>query len=218
MRNKLIIASILSIGCIGEVHAATLSGNSTGSFVNPAPGTATVTGVGTNNFTWGSGTPSTLSFTPIAFSGDPNQVFSIGKLDFFNGIIAGGSEADSVDLSLNITFSGGPTINRIASFSLVNTTNTSDPIESADIVSLVSGGFTLSSFNVLEEVSAQADLLVKFTTSGNDLQIVGFGNPSGGGFVTGGTSVPEPFTIIGSLIGGTAALRMRKKLKSNHKV
>jgi hypothetical protein len=27
-------------------------------------------------------------------------------------------------------------------------------------------------------------------------------------------SVPEPFTIIGSLIGGTAALRMRKKLKS----
>jgi hypothetical protein len=29
------------------------------------------------------------------------------------------------------------------------------------------------------------------------------------------TSVPEPFTIIGTLIGGTAAVRMRKKLKSN---
>jgi hypothetical protein len=28
------------------------------------------------------------------------------------------------------------------------------------------------------------------------------------------TSVPEPFTIIGTLVGGTAALRMRKKLKS----
>jgi hypothetical protein len=27
-------------------------------------------------------------------------------------------------------------------------------------------------------------------------------------------SVPEPFTIIGTLIGGTAALRMRRKLKS----
>lgn len=27
-------------------------------------------------------------------------------------------------------------------------------------------------------------------------------------------SVPEPFTVIGSLVGGTAALRMRKKLKS----
>jgi hypothetical protein len=30
---------------------------------------------------------------------------------------------------------------------------------------------------------------------------------------TGTTSVPEPFTIIGTVIGGTAAVRMRKKLK-----
>jgi hypothetical protein len=29
------------------------------------------------------------------------------------------------------------------------------------------------------------------------------------------TAVPEPFTVIGTFIGGTAALRMRKKLKSN---
>jgi hypothetical protein len=28
------------------------------------------------------------------------------------------------------------------------------------------------------------------------------------------TAVPEPFTIIGTLIGGTAAIRMRKKLKA----
>jgi hypothetical protein len=28
-------------------------------------------------------------------------------------------------------------------------------------------------------------------------------------------AVPEPFTIIGTLVGGTAALRMRKKLKSS---
>jgi hypothetical protein len=27
------------------------------------------------------------------------------------------------------------------------------------------------------------------------------------------TSVPEPFTVIGTLVGGTAAIRMRKKLK-----
>jgi hypothetical protein len=31
------------------------------------------------------------------------------------------------------------------------------------------------------------------------------------------TAVPEPFTIIGTLVGGTAALRMRKKLKSTTK-
>jgi hypothetical protein len=32
------------------------------------------------------------------------------------------------------------------------------------------------------------------------------------------TAVPEPFTIVGTLIGGSAAMRMRKKLKSNTKV
>ena len=31
------------------------------------------------------------------------------------------------------------------------------------------------------------------------------------------TAVPEPFTIIGTLIGGTAAVRMRKKLKAGNK-
>ncbi len=42
-----------------------------------------------------------------------------------------------------------------------------------------------------------------------------------GGFIVNGTvgqasatDVPEPFTIVGTLIGGTAALRMRKKLKA----
>ena len=36
----------------------------------------------------------------------------------------------------------------------------------------------------------------------------------GGG---GGQEVPEPFTIIGTLIGGTAAFRMKKNLKSTNK-
>jgi hypothetical protein len=35
---------------------------------------------------------------------------------------------------------------------------------------------------------------------------------------SGATDVPEPFTVIGSIIGGTAAFRMRKKLKSDNKV
>jgi hypothetical protein len=34
------------------------------------------------------------------------------------------------------------------------------------------------------------------------------------GTAVGAQSVPEPFTIIGTLVGGTAALRMRKKLKA----
>jgi hypothetical protein len=39
----------------------------------------------------------------------------------------------------------------------------------------------------------------------------------GPGNVSASTSVPEPFTIIGTLVGGTAAMRMRKKLKSVNK-
>jgi hypothetical protein len=29
------------------------------------------------------------------------------------------------------------------------------------------------------------------------------------------TAVPEPFTVIGTLVGGTAAVRMRKRLQAN---
>ncbi len=32
------------------------------------------------------------------------------------------------------------------------------------------------------------------------------------------TAVPEPFTIVGTLVGGTAALRMRKKIKDTNKM
>ena len=60
---------------------------------------------------------------------------------------------------------------------------------------LVSTGYTNSSFG-------------PFTTT-----IDGAGNVN----PTGSTSVPEPFTIVGTLVGGTAALRMRKKLKFDNK-
>jgi hypothetical protein len=36
--------------------------------------------------------------------------------------------------------------------------------------------------------------------------------------ISASTAVPEPFTVIGTLIGGTVALRMRKKLKSTTKI
>jgi hypothetical protein len=74
----------------------------------------------------------------------------------------------------------------------------------------------------------------QFTTNLNTginyfLVSTSFGNNEFGAFTTtidgpgnvvtgsGSTSVPEPFTIVGTLVGGTAALRMRKKLKSDNK-
>ena len=35
---------------------------------------------------------------------------------------------------------------------------------------------------------------------------------------TAATAVPEPFTIVGTLIGGATALRMRKRLKATNKL
>jgi hypothetical protein len=130
---------------------------------------------------------------------------------------------------------------------LINTPNTNDPITSADSVSFSSGGFT-SAFNVLEQQSASAELFAKFVTGtitpstapeggksldvpltfantpGLSLQILGFGNASQFGFVSGdnfsggGTpqAIPEPMTALGTFtaIGlGVVLKRTRNRMK-----
>jgi hypothetical protein len=86
-----------------------------------------------------------------------------------------------------------------------------------------------------ESVFTAANSIINFF---NDDSVTSFGEASSGlvsrisiydgalsaadaSVLTGGaasTAVPEPFTIVGTLIGGTAALRMRKKLKATDKV
>jgi hypothetical protein len=53
-------------------------------------------------------------------------------------------------------------------------------------------------------------------SAGEVSSLGGFGTAIPG--IPTGTAVPEPFTIIGTLVGGTAALRMRKKLRSTAKL
>ncbi len=195
-----------------ETQSAT-KGTSAPSFVNPAPSTAVVSGVGTSTFVWGTGQPSQsqLSFTSKPFNPKPNEVFAIGTLDYFNGTIASGTGANSVDLLLDFTFDNAMENNQqlSAGLSLINTPNTSDPVASADFVSFSSGGFT-SAFNVLEGASASADLFARFVSgavtpsavpgssgkslaspldfpaiSGLGIEILGFGNPSENGFIEG---------------------------------
>jgi hypothetical protein len=62
-------------------------------------------------------------------------------------------------------------------------------VRRVDLVVLSSQPFTINRIEIRE---------VAFTT----------------GSIASTTSVPEPFTIVGTIIGGTAALRLRKKLKS----
>jgi hypothetical protein len=44
------------------------------------------------------------------------------------------------------------------------------------------------------------------------------GGGAGGGIITGSTAVPEPFTIVGTLMGAATAFRMRKRLKVTNKL
>jgi hypothetical protein len=70
-----------------------------------------------------------------------------------------------------------------------------------------------------------AQYFYDFTATSGNTSIAFLNNTTSNNFVglddvtistiSSAASVPEPFTIIGSIVGGTAAFRMRKKLKSN---
>jgi hypothetical protein len=66
-----------------------------------------------------------------------------------------------------------------------------------------------------QTVPGQTNGFIGALPSGSIDPTTGYFIPSSTGFtpVPTATSVPEPFTIIGTFIGGTAALRLRKKLK-----
>jgi hypothetical protein len=199
-------------------------GSTTGTFVNPTPATAVVSGVGTNAFSWGvSSDPSSVAFVGEAFDTEPRTPFTLGRLTFHNGVIDTGTGADGVDFNVAISFDNvaGENFVLTTAFAINNTLNTSDPNASADFLSIGDFGFT---FHVLENATASVDVIGMLTTgldaiaSGTDmpsgadlfstgpfdptggymLSIVGLSDPSSGGFVR---RVPEPSTITLCALG-----------------
>jgi hypothetical protein len=183
-----------------------IQGTISGVFTNSNGGV--VTGLGTNNFTWGVGLPTSSS---LIFTGQPfdvnvtsgyvygprarndREVFSLGRLGYFNGTIESGTGANSVQLDVTATVNqpiGTNPTTFSSQLDLLNSPNTNDPIASADSVylpqnlppavlrtpdgapltleipgfgSVTGSGFsTISQFSVLEEETAQADLLGRF--------------------------------------------------------
>lgn len=142
----------------------------------------------------GSGTPSSsLRYGGANFAASAEEFFSIGTLNYYNGTISGGTGADSVDLRITVVFlddTGFPHVFDYP-FTLVNSPNTSDPVASADFVVLSnslpaqtffldgrehtvqlffgqtsSNGFsTVDRFHVLENATASADLVGRFTAN-----------------------------------------------------
>ncbi len=178
------------------VPMTTFQGTANGVFSNPSGGVTT--GVGTNFFTWGVGSPdvSSLRFTGKNFSvttptgyilGSSAQsnrpVFSLGTLDYHNGTIQGGTGATSVRLDTTVQLSApvqaGPTAIP-AQLNLINSPNTNDPVASADSVFLP-GSLTP----------------VTLTTAGGapiTVEPSGFGNATSGGF----TQVSQFFVFEGA--------------------
>ncbi len=164
---------------------------------------------GTADF-YATGTPASYSvtFTPqgvalsnnvrdsyVPFFPNPGSLPLASSTGIFNRV--GATENYSLASTLNFAFGNGTTIaidagniftrnNSATGVDFSNTSLTGRVINGTDNIALPTAALTF-----------------------NDLALTG-----GGGYTlsVSPTAVPEPFTIIGTLVGGTAALRMRKKL------
>lgn len=154
-------AIFITLGAIGAAQAVTVAGSSSGVFGTPDPGsnsTPTVTGVGTNKFSWGSpfsttAPPNSLSFAGNAFSAETESLFKVGDLTYFNGTTAIGTTVASVPLNVSLAMSSPTSISKVFDFDfdLTNTPNTGTPEQNADFVypinSFASSSFELAGVN-----------------------------------------------------------------------
>ncbi|MEO5712336.1 MAG: choice-of-anchor K domain-containing protein [Luteolibacter sp.] len=210
------------------------NGYNTGMDLTDAPTSLNPTGpTGSAAFQWGQASTgaayshsSALWFSPIAANNVvAGQYFNIGSLFYRNGTIKTGTGASAVDLTLNLSFSspsGIAPITAVYTSDLINSTNSSDPIASADIVSLrnlaapldftdASGNryyleltfqvdqntmdgtlSTQEQFRVFEGDQGRADLLGRFTTT------------------PGVMAVPEPSAALLGLLGSLLFFRRKR--------
>jgi len=161
-----------TVGLPSQAQASTISGQASGTWVNPTLLDNNVqlvdTGVGTNSFTWGEAVPETppnqLVFTGDSFSADIGSWFKIGNLDYFNGTVYADTGADNVTLNLALNFNNQVPISQVfpVSFQLENTPNNNPDLKDPSNADSVKWNTTLAN--------------PSFTLGGNNysLQIAGF--------------------------------------------
>ena len=152
MKNLLLLATFLVASI--SANAATFQGSTSGTFENPTgPSGMVTTGTGTDHFTWGEGAythstyeyekvcywgcsykkvtvdhysdPSSLTYQGNNFNTDVNQTFIAGYMNFNNGMIYSGTQAETVDFALTLDFTSPSLFSETFTygFSLDNTVN-----------------------------------------------------------------------------------------------
>jgi len=210
------------------------NGYNSGMDLQDAPASLNPTGpTGSAAFQWGQASTysdyshsSALWFSPIAANNVvAGQYFNIGSLFYRNGTIKSNTGASAVDLTLNLSFSSPSSIAPVSAVytsDLINSTNSNDPVASADIVSLrnlaapldftdaagnryyleltfqvdqdtMDGTLsTQEEFRVFEGGQGRADLLGRFTTT------------------PGVMAVPEPSAALLGLVGSLLFFRRKR--------
>jgi hypothetical protein len=174
---------------------------------------------GVSNVPYGSPIPGFPNFTNSRFPISENQYYEVGttngvtttKITFANPMAAFGFYATDIENQEGITLllEGTNGINT----PFVIPTQANGTSGAALYYGLIADNstqqFNSLTFSLTTPVSNQNKLNDRF----------GIDNLTGASFaqIKPSTAVPEPFTIIGTLVGGTAAWRMRKKLKSTAK-
>jgi hypothetical protein len=170
-----------------------------------------------------------IASTQTAQAATFNLSFSANNFtDFFGGSapdssVSGTFSYDALDInspitslnSVNLTISGHSYTLAELTFDSFSFFGTQSQIGGANLgVNGLTAG--VNDFILAFDYTTQSPRRISYTTSGStgfyDGQFTSFNiTPAAP------TSVPEPFTIIGSLIGGTAAFRMKKKLSDPNK-
>ena len=158
---------------------------------------------------------SQVTFVPFDFTEQPKgETFVAGELFYQNGTTELDTSIDFVDLNIE-TSSSDPdfTQSLVETLGFIITTNfpTNPPELNADAVYFLDRP-ELGYFFVNEGESTSIEILTEF----NSLDLIGFGNiadPSVGAFSANPTPepVPEPLTILGTLVAGGMGVVMKKK-------
>ena len=138
-----ILGGIAFLSLASPSTAQVFSGNSSGIFEEPIPASATFTGVGTNQFTFGIPSSSVdrsnqLTFTGTDFSTETDTPFEVGTLTYFNGItLLAGVDVELIPFTVTLDFISPENFAESFTFTFdveITPNNTGDPVLDADIL------------------------------------------------------------------------------------